>query len=208
MQAYEPFVTPNDHEQGKIYIKFSTRAVQDQAASLTQGRPMFVDVDYIHKVVPGDPTSEIIRPVRASDILEYGRQYHDWKSGQMEALSGTPLAEWPGISRSQAEELAFFKIRTVEQLANVSDVNIQKIGPVQHLKQKAIDYLERSKGTAVDQQFRAEHDRMKATIQAQENQIEQLRAALTAKSTHVGGQIDALQQGNSALPPTAQRSKK
>jgi hypothetical protein len=45
-----------------------------------------------------------------------------------EEVIGTPLSEWPLVSKSQAEELRGMKFPTVESIANASDQQLQRIG--------------------------------------------------------------------------------
>jgi len=61
-------------------------------------------------------------------------------------MEGTPLTEWTGITRSQAEELKFWNIRTVEQLAACSDQNTQNFKGLATLKQSAQQYLDAASG--------------------------------------------------------------
>ena len=45
-------------------------------------------------------------------------------------IIGTPLEQWPQITRSQAEELRGLKFHTVEAIADCSDQQLQRIGMV------------------------------------------------------------------------------
>jgi Skp family chaperone for outer membrane proteins len=45
-----------------------------------------------------------------------------------EEVVGTPLVEWPLVSKSQAEELRAMKFHTVESIANASDQQLQRMG--------------------------------------------------------------------------------
>jgi hypothetical protein len=45
-----------------------------------------------------------------------------------EEIIGTPLSEWPLVSKSQAEELRGMKFHTVESIANASDQQLQRMG--------------------------------------------------------------------------------
>jgi len=47
-----------------------------------------------------------------------------------EDIIGTPLEQWPQITRSQAEELRGLKFHTVEAIADCSDQQLQRIGMV------------------------------------------------------------------------------
>lgn len=156
----------------KLHVTFRLEPLKDEAASREQGRPIFKEVEFIKIAVPGQKTEIVERVVREKDRERFARQYDRWKrNGEQEALIGTPLAEWPGITRSQVEELKHFNVRSVEQLANLSDGNAQKFPGIQALKAKAKDYLEKAKGNAPLEKMRAE-------LSERDNQIEALRRQL------------------------------
>lgn len=164
-----------------LYIKFSYHPQQNEAKSLDEGRPVFDDVEFVQIMVPGDKLSIINRPVRADDKRQYAHQYKAWKAGDNDALSGTPLTEWPGITRSQVEELAYFKVRTVEQLAAMTDGNAQNVGPIHMLRQKAKAYLDKAKADAPSQ-------KLVAALADRDNEIETLRRNLKELGDRVEAQ--------------------
>jgi hypothetical protein len=142
-----------------------------------EGRPIYEDQEYIEIVTPGDKTNVVNRPVRPADKKQYAQQYAAWKAGDEEQLTGTPLAMWPGISRAQVEELKFFKVRTVEQLAELSDANLQNVGPLRQLRERAKDFLDAAKGHAPTESLRAQLAEEKNRREALERQVQELVAA-------------------------------
>ena len=64
------------------------------------------------------------------------------------SVEGTPLAEWPIMSRSQVEELSFHNVKTVEQLVAMSDSLASQFMGMNGLKAKAKMWLEDSEETA------------------------------------------------------------
>ena len=55
--------------------------------------------------------------------------YDKWKEGQEIPEVGTPLTSWNGVTNAQVEMLRSHGIRTVEDLANVTDGNLQRMEP-------------------------------------------------------------------------------
>ncbi|HZH06909.1 MAG TPA: hypothetical protein VEY69_09565, partial [Lautropia sp.] len=97
-----------------------------------------------------------------------------WKAGQQDtAVTGTPLSMVPWLTRSQVEELAYFKVKTVEHLAAISDANVSSIGPIQALKQRAIDFLKAAAGAAPLEQLRAELSEKDTQIEAMKRQLKE-----------------------------------
>ncbi len=139
-----------------LAVKFFNRPKMDQAASKEQNRPIFKDVDYVEIRQPGNKSAVVCRPARDMDKQRFSKHWEAYKTRTAtREVEGTPLEEWPQISRSQVEELRFFNIFTVEQLVNISDSNGQKIMGLNMLKQKAQEFLDLADGRAI--QERDEH---------------------------------------------------
>ena len=154
-----------------LYVRFFYHPHHDPEASVAQGRPIYQDREYVEIIVPGDKTTSVVRPVRDQDKMRFARQYQSFKSNQVQTNFGTPLEAWPGITRAQCEELKYFKIFTVEQLANMPDSIAQRFMGVNSLRARAKDFLEASKGTVQLEQFRK-------AIEDRDSELEVLRRAI------------------------------
>ena len=160
----------------KTFAQFYMRSVQDKVETVAQGRPIFVEKPYIKIMVPGDKDNIVDRPVRSTDKERYPRQWQAFEQKLEQPLEGTPLAEWPGLTRAQVDELAFFGVKTVEALASLADAQAQKFMGIQALKAKANDYLEAAKTNAPLDQLREENMMLQNKLAALEDQIAQLAA--------------------------------
>jgi len=133
-----------------LLVKFFTHPKVSPVKSAEAGRPIFIETPYIQIMQPGNKDSIIIRPATDMDKQRFAEHYRKYEARDTEEhVEGTLLEEWPGITRSQCEELKFLNIRTVEQLANVNDSNAQGVMGIGFLKQKATGYLAASKDSAV-----------------------------------------------------------
>jgi len=139
-----------------LYVQFFTHPMQDKEKTLEVGRPIFVDTEYIRIMVPGDKGNVIMRPVREEDKARFPKQYLAFQNQEEEILEGTPLDKWNFVSAAQVEELKYFGIRTVENLANVLDTHAQKFMGIQLLKQKAKEYIEATSTDAPIAQLQAQ----------------------------------------------------
>lgn len=167
----------------KLFVRFGLHPRRDETKSLEEGRPIFEDVEYIEIMVPGDKSNTIHRPVSAGDKQRFARQYQAWKAGaDQDAVTGTPLAAWPAVTAAQVRELAHFNCRTVEQLAVMSDGNLQNVGPILALRQKARDFIEAAKGTAPLQKLRAELEKRDTELATLKAQVADLIASQSKKS--------------------------
>jgi hypothetical protein len=124
-----------------LAVKFFHKPKQDMTASAKEGRPIFNEVEYIDIRVAGKAHSQACRPATFADKQRFPRHYEAFQKRVEMPEEGTPLTEWPQISRSQAEELTFMNIKTVEQLIACSDTNITKMFGGMNLRRQAEDWL-------------------------------------------------------------------
>jgi hypothetical protein len=123
--------------------------------------------------VPGDKTSVIDRIATEQDKQRFADRYAKWKSGQADAIVGTPLTALPGMNPVKIEEYKFFKIVTVEQLADANDNLGQKFMSFHSDKQKAKAFLEVAAGNAPIEKMHAE-------LAKRDEEIETLKAQMAA----------------------------
>lgn len=159
----------------RLAVRFFRKAKQDPDKTAEAGRPIFVEFDYIHVMVPGDRDSAHVRPIRPNDLIRFKQQYDHWRTTQNnEAMIGTPL-ESLGLSLAQVEEYRYFGIRTVEQMAELRDDLCQKLMGAINLKQKAQAYLQIIKDEAPLRKVQVELDK-------RDNEIETLKAAIAEQA--------------------------
>jgi hypothetical protein len=162
----------------QLLVKFENRPVEDKAASLEAGRPIYKEKLYIDIKIPGDKLGGACRPARQNDISRFPRHYAAFRArieGQDAKVDGTPLAEWPMMKRTQVEEMAFFNVHTVEALANLADVHTSKFMGINALKQKAKEWLEVAEKGAAAAQLATE-------LEKRDAEIAELRAMIEGKS--------------------------
>lgn len=171
--------------KSSLVISFAMDAIENPEKTKDKGRPIFDDVEMISIRIPGDPDMRR-RPVRPEDRQQYAKQYLAWKRNQaQESASGTPLAEWPPIKRSQAEEAKFLGIHTIEQLADVADVHLQRLGPGWlALRQKARDWLKEAQGGA-------ELGKLRTELEDANHRIKVMEEMLAKQAAEIQGKVEA-----------------
>lgn len=161
---------PGDEQ---LAVLFYIEPVKNNTRSLEEGRPIFEEKEWISIKFPGS-REERKSPVRQRDIDRFPRHYAAFKARtSQEMTSGTPLVEWTGCTRSAAEELKFWNISTVEQLASVTDQNVQNVKGMVTLKQSAIKWLEASKEMAASEALATANEKidvLMARLEALESQ--------------------------------------
>lgn len=192
---------PSDegNADSRLAVTFYKRSVKQEDESIAAGRPIFKEFDFVRICVPGDNLTEIDTYAQESHKHRFPRQwahYQNQVAGQ-EQIIGTPIEQWPLITRSQAEELKGIKFHTVESVAHCSDQQLQRIGMIagmspHNFREKAKAFLnlatESAEVSAREQeiaQLKAENDKIKAETDAKlskmQEQMEALLAAVAEK---------------------------
>jgi hypothetical protein len=116
----------------RLAVQFYKRSMKQDMASEEAGRPIFKEFDFVRIMIPGDNLTEIDTYAQESHKQRFPRQWAHYQNqvAGHEDIVGTPLDQWPQITRSQAEELRGLKFHTVESIADCSDQQLQRIGMV------------------------------------------------------------------------------
>ena len=188
---HEDFEQTQQQEQDKtLLVKFFYKTVEDKGASAEQGRACFKEREYIDIRIPGTRGAGATRPATPRDKKRFERHYQAFKQRVELPLEGTPLSEWPVITRSQAEELAFASVKTVEQLANMSDAIASGFMGGQMFKAKAQKWLEQAKSDVSVGQLEAELAKRDAQIEALSAKLESLLADRPKRKRRSKEEID------------------
>jgi hypothetical protein len=158
----------------RITVQFSILAEQDMDESAKQQKPVFREVEYITKWVPGDKDNVVHRPVRLMDKAEFPDAYKAFKMNQEQPQTGTPLEMIPSMSKAQIAELGYYGIKTAEQLTTMADVNGQKVMGFQAIKAQAQKYLDAVAGAQPALKMQAELDKRDEKIAMLEQMVKEL----------------------------------
>lgn len=125
-----------------LMVKFFYKNVQNKLESQKMGYAVFKEKTYIEIRIAGQRDAQACRPATHADKQRFSRHFEAFEKRVEAPTEGMPLAEWNHVTRSQAEELSFLSIKTVEQLASVKDGNIQNFMGGYGLRDKAKKWLE------------------------------------------------------------------
>lgn len=164
-------------ENGAL-VEFYRDAVQNNFKSAEAGRPIFDEKDFVRIQTPGDTRTIIARVASDQDKRRFAKAWDAFSRGLEVADQGSPLEEWQQATRSQVKELKHVNISTVESLAQVSDSNIQRLGPgYLQLRERARQFLESADANAAATEWAREREAMAERIRLLEEANEALRAA-------------------------------
>lgn len=168
---------PQMSQEKSLFVNFYTDAVELTYESEKQGRPIYKDVPFVRIIVPGDTNNVIERVATEEDKQRFPTAWKRFETSEQEAVEGTPLEQWPQITRSLLKECKYFEVHTVEQMANLSDAHVAKLGMgFQDLRTKAKAWLAAAEGTAQTTAQAAENERLRQMIDDLQTQIKDLGA--------------------------------
>ncbi|CAB4151406.1 hypothetical protein UFOVP601_14 [uncultured Caudovirales phage] len=160
----------------KLYVEFYRSPFLLAGKSRDAGRAIYEERDCVRIHVPGDKNSVIDRPVTEQDVQRFQDRYTKWKSGQDQSVIGTPLSALPGMTPAKVEEYKYFKLTTVEQMAEANDSLGTKFMSFHQDKQRAKNFLEVAAGNAPI-------EKMTQELAVRDEQIETLKQQVASLVT-------------------------
>ena len=133
----------NIQKDRPAYVRFERIALEDAQATAAQGHFVARDVDMAMITPPGSRDvfkievpqwvlnmKQDVRNDRLPSAWmdQYLDAYEKWKTGQAMPLQGTPIKGWGVLSPAQQAVLTGLMILTVEDLAQLNDEGLQRIG--------------------------------------------------------------------------------
>jgi hypothetical protein len=193
---------PSD-EQGadaRLQVRFYKKPVQQEQESLDAGRPIFKEFDFVHICVAGDTLTEIDTYALANHKQRFPIQWANYQNrlgaNDVEVV-GTPVSEWPIVSKSQAEELRALKFHTVEAIANASDQQLQRMGMAAGMspyafRDKAKAFLNLATNAAETDKRESEINNLKEELAKKDLETAKIKAETDAKLAQMQDQMAAI----------------
>lgn len=119
------------NQQGKIdptIVTFYDNSKQNNFKSREEGKAVYDNILYIHKVVPFKEKDSIRRPARDKDKQDYPQQYQAYQDREKYEAEGTTIQNWNFPNESQVKMLSSQGIKTVEQVAALGDDSLSRMG--------------------------------------------------------------------------------
>jgi hypothetical protein len=142
----------DEHARDKdgAHPRFFMDTRQNKFRSEAEGAPRFDEVEMVEILIPGDRLSTSVQIVNDSHRRRWPKAYAAFKEGQEAPVDGTPLDQLPGMTKARVEELRFFHVRSIEQLAGMPDDLLMKAAPMdgRALRDKAKRWVENAAGAA------------------------------------------------------------
>ncbi len=193
---------PSDENNAdsRLQVRFYKRPVQQEQESLEAGRPIFKEFDFVHICVAGDTLTEIDTYALPSHKTRFPIQWANYMNrvGANEPdIVGTPVSEWPIVSKSQAEELRALKFHTVEAIAHASDLQLQRMGMAAGMspyafRDKAKAFLNLATNAAETDKRESEINSLKEELAKKDLETAKIKAETDAKLAQMQEQMAAI----------------
>ena len=173
----------------RLAVQFYKKSVKQETASDEAGRPIFKEFDFVHICVAGDTLTEIDTYVLNSHKQRFPQQWANYQNrvgANDDQVIGTPVSEWPLVSKSQAEELRAMKFHTVESIAGASDQQLQRMGMAAGMspyafRDKAKAFLNLATTAAETDKRESEINALKQELAKKDEETAKIKAETDAK---------------------------
>lgn len=196
--------TVSQGDDSGLVVEFFDDAVEDEAATMLAGRPIYKPVEMIRIYIPGDKTTTVVKKNDDIQKQRFAQQYAQYKArGESTVIDGTPVSEWPLLNESQRRELRAAGFQTVENIAEVNDQTISMnghLGDILHkLRGHAQAYLAKAKDGEAERRLQAELQERDKEIEALKAQVSQI-AAIKADEVKTAQPVQAVMEAPSVQP--------
>jgi hypothetical protein len=169
------YTRTNGGDASKVWPEFFTDTVKDELASAREGRAIFREEERVKIHMPGNQWTKPVFKVTSEHTERWPEQYKAFKEGRELAIEGTPLEEWPILNKAQVAELKYLGIKTVEHMADLSDLTVQKIGMGGYaLRERAKAFLDDAERISQNERLNKENETLRSDIAALKAQVEQM----------------------------------
>jgi hypothetical protein len=193
---------PSDENNAdaRLQVRFYKRPVHQEQESMDAGRPIYKEFDFVHICVAGDTLTEIdtfaLQQHKQRFPIQWANYMNRQGANDVEVV-GTPVAEWPLVSKSQAEELRAMKFHTVEAIANASDQQLQRMGMAAGMspyafRDKAKAFLNLATTSAETDKREHEINALKEELAKKDLETAKMKAETDAKLAQMQDQMAAI----------------
>lgn len=164
-----------------VRAHFYTHPMVMEVESAEAGRRVCKDVVMVEIMTAGNTNSSVVRKATEEDKGRFRRQYEAFMAGNSDEMFGTPLSDITWLTKSQVEELAYIKVRSLEELANVSDHACAGMAGLYDLKRKAQAFLEKAEKSGPITALAEENKILQGQVEALQAQMQELIKSVSAQ---------------------------
>lgn len=191
------------------FVQFETRAEVDRNESEQHGKVVYKNVDYA-LITPAGSRDVVERVAtdwlkqKERDVIDgrfsqkyleyYKACYEEWKKGNEIPVNGSPVKHWPVVSPAEIAQLTAANVRTVEELAELTESGLALVGMGgRALRDKARAWLDSAEkhGKIAEEVANLKEDqrRKDEQISKLQGQVEELLQRLNESLGHKGKKV-------------------
>lgn len=166
---------------------FYITTVPNPAKTKEAGRPIFDEMEMVEVRLAGERNFAPHFPAHSMWIRDEGEEityamrwpdeYAQFKRGDGQVASGTPLDELTFLTKARVSELKALKIYTVEALAALEGPNLKVLaGEGYQLKEQAQAYMDKAHGHSRITSVAAENAELKAQLEMLREQFKEFQS--------------------------------
>jgi hypothetical protein len=187
-------------EGAKIVARFFMDDIPDELATEREGRPIFRQEERIEMIMPGNMQNKPVFRVNNEHKQQFPEEYKRFKEGLEQSISGFPIEQWAALKRNMVLELKALGFTTVEQLAEMGDQAIQRIGMGgRALKSLAAGFLDDQHAMAEQARLLSENDKRTSENAELHHKVDELSALVR----NLSDQLMALRNAPNQIAGTA-----
>ena len=189
------------NQNAGLRVRFFIEELPDDKATAAAGHLKTYAMECIEIRQVGDDLTAATHPVTNEIKQRFPQEYQKWVSTKNnDFIDGTPLSAWPMISKGIVQEMNSVGIRSVENLAAVSDANIARFIDGHLWRKKAQTWLSASQNTGEAMRLAAENEQLKDRMAQLEARIAMLPIPSAEPVQHRenpldGERIDEMKRG-------------
>lgn len=124
-----------------LFARFYIHPQLQQEQSKEEGRPVYKEVEYVEIFIKGQKNSTFSRAVTDEDKADYPIAWKAFKENNPDLTEGTPIKFLAGVGPGVVLELNGVGVRTIEDMAELTDAGLDNIRGGRMLQQRAKAYL-------------------------------------------------------------------
>ncbi len=169
-------------QERAIFPRFSVWERPNPEMSAKKGMPMVDRIEVVEIMMAGQRNSQPFVKVTDRHRRQWAKEYAAWKASNQgqNVVAGMPIDIWPGLSMEQIILLKVCNVFTVQQLAAVSDTNLDRLGMGgRELREKAKKYLAEAETGAALRNAEAQNTELKQRLMFLETKMNQMNAQMS-----------------------------
>ncbi len=171
-EAWKQFLPGNKLEDdAALIVEFFVDKKLMGAKSEAAGKPVYEDREYVKIMIKGQDKQIVVQEVQKTHKERFPIAYLRFTQNKPLPVVGTPIEMMPGVGPSLAHQLKGMNLRTIEDVANITDESVmQSIGMgARDLVKRARAWLEQTSEKSLTLQAQlvekdAENERLRQQI--------------------------------------------